>query len=117
MTDMCNTKYYILKRLSLIRGKSNMATIKNLRKTVSEYKNVPKGFHVEVWSCQNYKGEIELWTSEYLTQNSWTEYRQNPEFKRLDGMISQIWEEDLYDGVKRSLTDTIRLAVERKWRV
>lgn len=94
-----------------------MTTIKNLRRTVSEYKNVPKGFHVEVWSSMNHKGEVELWTSEYLTQNSWTEYRDNPEFVKLDGMMSLIREEDLYDGVKRSLTDTIRLAVERKWRV
>ncbi len=92
-----------------------MTTIKNLRRTVSEYKNVPKGFHVEVWSRQNHRGEVELWTSELLSPTSWTEYRDNPEFVKLDGEIRQIRTEDECFGVKRSYTDTIKMAVERKW--
>lgn len=92
-----------------------MVTIKNLRKVVSEYKHVPEGCHVEIWGTRN--GDVvELWTSEYLTRGSWTEYKNEPSYINLDCTMAVVmWEADRC-GEKLSTTAMIEKAVRRLWR-
>ena len=89
-----------------------MATIRNIRRTVNEYDNTPRGFHVEVWSSKTENGDIEVWTSEYLTQNQWTENHAEGE-RRLDTEMAawRTWNPNL------STTALIRRAVADIWEV
>lgn len=56
-----------------------MVAIFGLRKVVQELRATPRGFQQEVWAERTEKG-IEIWTSDYVDQNSWTEYRAHPEY-------------------------------------
>lgn len=87
-----------------------MTTIRNIRKTVSEYNSVPRGFHVEVWSSRAEDGAIEVWTSDLLTQNQWTENHAEGE-RRLDTEMAawRAWDPKL------STTALIRRAVADIW--
>ena len=78
-----------------------------IRKAVQDIKGVPKGFHVEVWSEKNEKGDVEVWTSEYLSQNSWT-INHPASHKRLDGLMSQVY---MMEDGDISITEQIRRAV------
>lgn len=49
-----------------------MAKVIGVRKAASDYIHVPRGFHVEIWCDKTENGDIEVYTSEYLSQNSWT---------------------------------------------
>lgn len=52
---------------------NNGYKVYNFQKVVSESENVPYGFHVETWGIVDRdKKEIVLYTSDYLSQNSWT---------------------------------------------
>lgn len=89
-----------------------MATIRNIRRTVNEYDNTPRGFHVEVWSSRAKDGAIEVWTSDLLSQNSWTENHAEDE-RRLDTEMAawRAWNPNL------STTALIRRAVADTWGV
>lgn len=51
----------------------NGYVVKGIKKTVSEALHVPKGTHVEIWAVvDETKKQIVLYTSDYLSQNSWT---------------------------------------------
>lgn len=43
-----------------------------LKKAVNDMKWAPKGFHCEIWAKRIDADTVEVWTSEYLTANSWT---------------------------------------------
>lgn len=43
-----------------------------LRKAIHDMICVPKGWHCEIWAKRIDANTVEVWTSEYLTQNSWT---------------------------------------------
>ena len=78
-----------------------------IKQAVQDIKGVPKGFHVEVWSEKNEKGDVEVWTSEYLSQNSWT-INHPASHKRLDGLMSQVY---MMENGEVSVTEQIRRAV------
>lgn len=78
-----------------------------IRKAVQDIKGVPKGFHVEVWSERNEKGDVEVWTSEYLSQNSWTTNHPVSQ-KCLDRYMSEVY---MMEDEDISLTEQIRRAV------
>lgn len=86
-----------------------MAKIIGIRKVVSELKNTPHGFHQEVWGWQDEAGNIQLYTSEYLSQNSWTVNHDEGEYEisRLMYAIMDL------DNV--SMTEAIRRAVAEIW--
>lgn len=46
--------------------------IVGLKKAVNDMKWAPKGFHCEIWAKRIDADTVEVWTSEYLTANSWT---------------------------------------------
>lgn len=46
--------------------------IVGLKKAVNDMKWAPKGFHCEIWAKRIDANTVEVWTSEYLTANSWT---------------------------------------------
>lgn len=86
--------------------------IHNIRQTIRDIKGVPEGFHVEVWSAQMGDGEVTVWTSEYLSSNSWTVNHPAGE-RRLDTVMREI---SMCDGDGRmSITEQIRRAVESVW--
>lgn len=78
-----------------------------IRKAVQDIKGVPKGFHVEVWSERNEKGDVEVWTSEYLSQNSWTTNHPINQ-KCLDRFMSEVY---MMEDGEVSVTEQIRRAV------
>lgn len=43
-----------------------------LKKAVNDMKWAPKGFRCEIWAKRIDANTVEVWTSEYLTANSWT---------------------------------------------
>ncbi len=87
--------------------------IVGIRKAVGEYRNVPKGFHVEIWS-EKVGNDVHVWTSEYLSQNSWTVNHPTSE-KRLDPTVYDILENALYAGETMSMTAAIKEAVRQIW--
>lgn len=86
------------------------ARIYGIKKVASEYKNIPAGFHLEIWACKTNDG-YEVWTSELLTVGSWTWYKDHPEYKRIDAAVRDY----RYRAVDRypSVTEGIRVAIER----
>lgn len=60
----------------------NNFKVNGFRKTIKEFNDVPAGFHVEIWACvDNDKKTIELYTSEYLSQNSWSTNHGENEYR------------------------------------
>lgn len=52
---------------------ANGFKVYNFKKVVSERAHVPYGFHVETWAVVDREDmSIVLYTSDYLSQNSWT---------------------------------------------
>lgn len=43
-----------------------------LKRAVNDIKWAPKGYHCEIWAKRIDADTVEVWTSEYLTANSWT---------------------------------------------
>lgn len=89
---------------------SNNVKVVGIRNAVSDIKNVPKGFHVEVWS-EKVDNIITVWTSEYLSQNSWTINHHKSEH-RLDVIAREIRE---YEDV--SMTEALKQAVRQVYEV
>lgn len=69
----------------------------NFRKVIREHTNVPYGFHVETWGVvDREKKTIELYTSEYLSQNSWTVNHDDNEIRFAPSPWSELcWTKDL----------------------
>ncbi len=86
-----------------------------LREVVSDLLHCPPGYHCEVWS--ELDGDaVRVWTSEYLSQNSWT--TGHPECEReLTGAINRIRDRAEWDGQRVSMTETVRRAVAEVWGV
>lgn len=82
--------------------------ILGLKKAVGEIKSVPEGFHMEVWSELKGDEEVAVWTTEYLSSNSWTVNHDISE-RRLDAVMREI------DDGRMSLTEQIRRAVDVVW--
>lgn len=85
--------------------------IHNIRQTVRDIKSVPEGFHVEVWSEPMGDGAVTVWTSECLSQNSWTINHSAGE-RRLDRVMHEI---SANSEREMSITEQIRRAVESVW--
>lgn len=49
-----------------------MPKIVGARKAAREIRECPKGFHVEVWSYMDGKKAVQVYTTDWLSQNSWT---------------------------------------------
>jgi hypothetical protein len=83
-----------------------------VRKAASNYIHCPKGFHVEIWCNLNKEGDIEVWTSELLTCNSWTTGVQG---KRIDttNTFRRPWAYGSNDNVP--LTKRIKEAAIELW--
>lgn len=84
--------------------------ILGIRKVVSELKTTPHGSHQEVWDWETENGDIQLYTSEYLSQNCWTINHAEGEH-RVDGIMREIMRYDEYDGIRTSMTEAIKRAV------
>lgn len=91
----------------------HMTKIIGIRQAVSDIKTCPAGFHVEVWSRLDDKGDIQVYTSEYLSMNSWT----NPARHRDERQIRwrDVEDEMAAEGKRCSLTDLIRIGAMREW--
>lgn len=88
------------------------AKIYGIKKVASEMKHIPSGFHLEIWACKKNDG-YEVWTSALLTPGSWTVYKNNPEYARIDGLVGRYqhdteWMEDRTP----SITESIRAVIE-----
>ena len=77
--------------------------IVGLRKAVHDTLWAPKGFHCEIWAKRIDANTVEVWTSEYLTQSSWTTGIEG--WKRIDRYASQ------YKGSGYTWTASIRIAI------
>lgn len=92
-----------------------MTTVRiiGLREVVSDLLHCPPGFHHEVWS--EIDGDaVRVWTSEYLSQNSWT--TGHPETEReLTGTINEIRDDARWGGESVNMTEAVRRAVSKVW--
>lgn len=43
-----------------------------LKRAVNDILWAPRGYHCEIWAKRIDANTVEVWTSEYLTANSWT---------------------------------------------
>lgn len=80
--------------------------ILGIRSAVSDLKSTPYGFHQEVWGWETEKGDIQLYTSEYLSQNSWTINHPEGEH-RLDCIMRELMDDD----EDMSMTEALKRAV------
>lgn len=88
------------------------ARIRQVRRTAAEMRQCPRGFHVEVWSYKDEKGDVVLYTSDYLSQNMWT-INHPPEERQLDEHIYDVRVEYAYDHV--TLERILKEAAHRAW--
>lgn len=90
-----------------------MTKIIGIRRAVREIRECPAGFHVEVWTYLDDKGDIQVYTSEYLSANSWT----NPARHQGERQIRwrDVEDEMAAEGRRCSLTDLIRIGASREW--
>ena len=84
--------------------------ILGIRKVVSEVRAVPHGFHVEIWGYKTEQGDIQLYTSEYLSQNSWTIGHDEGEVD----ITLRVYTVMDWDGV--SMTEAIKRTVAEVWK-
>lgn len=88
------------------------AKIYGIKKVASEMKHIPYGFHLEIWACKK-NDDYEAWTSELLTSNSWTVYKSNPEYVRIDGLVERYqYETEWMEDRQPSITESIRAVIE-----
>ena len=76
--------------------------IVGIKKAAHDMLWAPKGWHCEIWAKRSGK-KVELWTSEYLTANSWTNGIEG--FKRIDRYVRQ------YKDAGYTWTASIRITV------
>lgn len=76
--------------------------IVGLKKAVNDMKWAPKGFHCEIWAKRIDANTVEVWTSEYLTANSWTTGIEG--FTQIDRYVRE------YKDMGYSWTKAIRMA-------
>ena len=76
--------------------------IVGIKKAAHDMLWAPKGWHCEIWAKRSDK-KVELWTSEYLTANSWTNGIEG--FKRIDRYVRQ------YKDAGYTWTASIRITV------
>lgn len=77
--------------------------IVGIKKAVHDMRQAPKGYHCEIWAKRNGK-KVVLWTSEYLTPNSWTTGIEG--WKRIESDVIRLREAGY------SWTEAIRTAAE-----
>ena len=78
--------------------------IVGIKKAAHDMLWAPKGFHCEIWAKRKGK-KVELWTSEYLTSESWTAGIEG--FTRIDRYVRQ------YKDIGYTWTKSIRMAAEK----
>lgn len=78
--------------------------IVGIKKAAHDMLWAPKGWHCEIWAKRNGK-KVELWTSEYLTSESWTAGIEG--FTRIDRLVRQ------YKDIGYNWTKSIRMAAEK----
>lgn len=79
--------------------------IVGIKKAAHDMLWAPKGFHCEIWAARNGK-KVVLWTSEYLTSESWTAGIGG--FTRIDRKVRQY-----KDCHGCTWTKAIRMAAEK----
>lgn len=79
--------------------------IVGIKKAAHDMLWAPKGFHCEIWAARNGK-KVVLWTSEYLTSESWTAGIEG--FTRIDRKVRQY-----KDCHGCTWTKAIRMAAEK----
>lgn len=92
-----------------------MTKIIGIRQTVRDMMDCPRDHHVEIWSQMN-GDDIEVWASDWLSQNSWTTNHSESE-RELTGTIGEIKYRAERHGERISNTDAIRQAAEEVWGV
>ena len=78
--------------------------IVGIKKAAHDMLWAPKGWHCEIWAKRNGK-KVVLWTSEYLTSESWTAGIEV--FTRIDRLVRQ------YKDIGYNWTKSIRMAAEK----
>ncbi|MBS7382380.1 MAG: hypothetical protein KIG18_01500 [Candidatus Methanomethylophilaceae archaeon] len=78
--------------------------IVGIKKAAHDMLWAPKGFHCEIWAKRNGK-KVVLWTSEYLTPESWTSGIEG--FTRIDRRVRE------YKNIGYTWTKAIRIAAEK----
>ena len=78
--------------------------IVGIKKAAHDMLWAPKGWHCEIWAKRNGK-KVVLWTSEYLTSESWTAGIEG--FTRIDRLVRQ------YRDIGYNWTESIRMAAEK----
>lgn len=92
-----------------------MTKIIGIRQTVKDMMDCPRDHHVEIWSQMN-GDDIEVWASEWPSQNAWT--TNHPESEReLTSTINEIKSRAEDDEKRISNTDAIKKAAEEVWGV
>lgn len=92
-----------------------MTKIIGIRQTVKDMMDCPRDHHVEIWSQMN-GDDVEVWASEWLSQNSWT--TNHPETEReITGTVNEIKSRVEDEGGHISNTNAIKRAAEEVWGV
>ena len=78
--------------------------IVGIKKAAHDMLWAPKGWHCEIWAKRNGK-KVVLWTSEYLTSESWTAGIEG--FTRIDRLVRQ------YRDIGYNWTKYIGMAAEK----
>lgn len=78
--------------------------IVGIKKAAHDMLWAPKGWHCEIWAKRSDK-KVVLWTSEYLTSESWTAGIEG--FTRIDRLVRQ------YKDIGYNWTKSIRMAAEK----
>lgn len=78
--------------------------IVGIKKAAHDMLWAPKGWHCEIWAKRSDK-KVVLWTSEYLTSESWTAGIEG--FTRIDRLVRQ------YKDIGYTWTKSIRMAAEK----
>ena len=84
------------------------------RGVVSDLLHCPQGFHYEVWGEKDEDGRVEVWTSQLLSQNTWTINHKAGE-ESLLGTIHEILDDARWDSRHITLTQAVLRAIDLVW--
>ena len=85
-----------------------------VRGVVSDLLHCPQGFHYEVWGEMDGDGRVEIWTSQLLSQNTWTINHHENEWC-ISGTINEIMDDARWEDEHVTLTQAVLRAIDLVW--
>lgn len=85
-----------------------------VRGVVRDLLHCPQSFHYEVWGEMDENGDVTIWTSQLLSQNTWTTNHKKSE-RCISDTIGEILYDAEWSGERVPLAQAVLRAIDLVW--